>query len=77
MTKDHNPLKLMSKIHEYLDNALTENESNKFIKSVQEDPNLAQLLNKEKNLRTIIKNQFQRQQVDSNFINTLKQKLFS
>jgi hypothetical protein len=77
MKEKHNPMYYMNKIDEYLDNALSEKECSDFIKDVQQDPLLNQLLNKEKKLRTMIKNQFQRQKVDNNFINSLKNRLYS
>lgn len=55
MKEKHNPLYYVNKINEYLDNALSEHECSDFIKSVQQDPALNQLLNKERNLRTIVK----------------------
>ena len=77
MKEKHNPMYYMNKIDEYLDNALSEKECSDFIKDVQQDPLLNQLLNKERNLRTMIKNQFQKQKVDNNFINSLKNRLYS
>jgi DNA-binding phage protein len=76
MNKKHDPLYYVKKINEYLDNALNENESTDFIKSVQQDPSLNQMLNKERNLRTMLKNQLKRQTVDNSFINSLKQRLY-
>jgi hypothetical protein len=77
MNEKHNPLYYMNKIDEYLDNALSENECSEFIRDVQQDPLLNQMLNKERNIRTMIKNQFQRQKVDNSFINAIKKKLYS
>lgn len=76
MNKKHDPLYYVKKINEYLDNALNENESTDFIKNVQQDPSLNQMLNKERNLRTMLKNQLKRQTVDNSFINSLKQRLY-
>lgn len=76
MKEKHDPLYYMKKINEYLDNALNEKECSEFIKTVHQDPGLNSLLNKERNLRTMIKNQIQRQTVDSGFINSIKQKLY-
>lgn len=77
MKEKHNPLYYVTKINEYLDNALNANECTDFIKNVQKDPALNQLLNKERNLRTMIKNQIQRRSVDNNYIDSIKQRLYS
>ncbi|MGE5356615.1 MAG: hypothetical protein ACM3PT_10310 [Deltaproteobacteria bacterium] len=76
MNKKHDPLYYIGKINEYLDNAMNENESRVFIKTVHEDPELSQMLNQEKNLRKLLKNQIKRQTVDNTFIDSIKQRLY-
>lgn len=76
MNKKHDPLYYIGKINEYLDNAMNENESSNFIKTVHEDPELSQMLNQEKNLRKLLKNQIKRQTVDNTFIDSIKQRLY-
>ena len=76
MIEKYNALKFVKIVHEYLDNALNENESRDFIKDVHNNPALAQILNEERNLRTTMKNQLQRPKVDKDFIESIKGKLY-
>lgn len=76
MIEKYNALKFVKIVHEYLDNALNENESRDFIKDVHSNPALAQILNEERNLRTTMKNQLQRPKVADDFIELIKGKLY-
>lgn len=76
MIEKYNALKFVKIVHEYLDNALNEKESKDFIKTVHNNPALAQILNEERNLRTTMKNQLQRHKVDKDFIESIKGKLY-
>lgn len=76
MDKKLNSLDFVTKIHEYLDSAMSENEVTDFMKSIHSNPALNHLLNQERNIRTTLKNRIQRSPVDNHLIDTIKQKLF-
>lgn len=76
MNNKINSLAFVNKIHEYLDHSMDENEVSDFVKSIQSDPDLNQILNQERNIRTILKNKIQRSSVDNQLIDDIKQKLF-
>lgn len=77
MIEKHDALKFINKVHEYLDNALSESECKTFIKDLHENPALMKILNSERNIRTIFKNQLQRSTVDDEFIESIKIRLYS
>ena len=77
MGKKYNVSMFINKVHEYLDDALSEKECNEFIKDVHQNPRLIHILNNERNLRTTIKNQLQRPKVKKSFIESIKERLYS
>jgi len=77
MGKKYNVSKFINKVHEYLDNALSEKECKEFIEDVHSNPTFVQILNNERNLRTTIKNQLQRPKVKKDFIEAIKGRLYS
>lgn len=76
MEDKHNPGHYMNMINEYLDNALSEEKCIEFIRSVQNNPALNQMLNNEIHIRTMIKNSIERKKVGDELINLIKQKLY-
>ena len=76
MIEKYDALGVLNKIHEYLDNALTEEESLIFIQDIQKHPHLVQQLNHERNIRTFIKNNFERKTVREEFIERIRGKIY-
>ncbi len=76
MIEKNDALNFINKVHEYLDNALSENESSQFIKTIQNDPALLAILNRERNMRTFMKNNLQRKTVENKFIESIKGQLY-
>jgi len=72
MIEKYDTLGFLGKVHEYLDNALSEEECMVFIRDVHKHPHLIQQLNHERNIRTLIKNRFERKTVAQEFIERLR-----
>ncbi len=76
MIEKHNALNFVHKVHEYLDNALSESESSQFIKTIHSDPSLLAILNDERNMRTFMKNNLKRKTVENKLIESIKGQLY-
>ena len=76
MIEKHDALSFINKVHEYLDNALSESECSQFISDIHHNPALLAILNKERNMRTFMKNNIERKTVENKFIESIKGKLY-
>ena len=76
MIEKNNAIEFIYKVHEYLDNALSENESSQFIKTIYQDPALLAILNSERNMRTFVKNNLERKTVENKLIESIKENLY-
>jgi DNA-binding phage protein len=76
MIEKNNALNFINKVHAYLDNALSENESSQFIKTIHSDPALLAILNRERNMRTFMKNNLERKTVQNKLIESIKGQLY-
>ncbi len=75
--KKYDALNFINRVHEYLDNALTDQESSQFIKDIHQDPSLLTILNNERNIRIAMKNKLGRKKVGEDFINSIRGRLYS
>jgi len=76
MIEKNDALSFINKVHEYLDNALSESESSQFINDIHHDPALLAILNRERNMRTFMKNNLERKTVENKFIESIKGQLY-
>ena len=58
-------------IHLYLDQALNEEDQQKMMEQVQQNPDFPQMINKERNFRTFLKNKVKRSSVSSDLIQSI------
>jgi len=58
-------------IHLYLDQALNEEDQLKMMKEVKANPEYSQLINSERNFRTLLKNKVKRSQVPNDLIQSI------
>ena len=58
-------------IHLYLDQALNEEDQLKMMEEVKSNPDYTQMINKERNFRTFLKNKVKRSNVSSDLIKSI------
>ena len=62
---------IQEKINLYLDSALNESDQQKMMEHLREDPGFPQMINRERNFRTFIKNNVPRSDVPSDLIQSI------
>ena len=77
MMEKYDALNFINRVHEYLDNALTDQESSQFIKDIHQNPALLTILNNERNIRVAMKNKLERKKVGTELIDLIKGRLYT
>ena len=77
MMEKYDALNFINRVYEYLDNALTDQESSQFIKDIYQNPALLTILNNERNIRVAMKNKLERKKVGDELIDLIKGRLYS
>lgn len=62
---------IQEKINLYLDQALNDEDQKKMMDQVNSDPSVPQMINKERNFRTFLKNKVKRQNVSGDLIQSI------
>ena len=62
---------IQKKINLYLDKALNEEDQMNMMKELNSDPSFPQMVNKERNFRTLLKNKVERSTVSSDLIQSI------
>ena len=62
---------IQKKINLYLDKALNEDDQMKMMKEYNSDPSFPQMINKERNFRTLLKNKLERSTVSTDLIQSI------
>lgn len=71
MENSNNFNEFQRNIHLYLDQALNDEDQQKMMEQVQQNPDFPQMINKERNFRTFLKNKVKRSSVSSDLIHSI------
>lgn len=71
MENSNNFNDIQKSINLYLDRALNEDDQQRMLEELRKNPDFPQMINKERNFRTFLKNNVKRQSVSTDLIQTI------